>query len=57
MDDHLPDNIKQAAEHVESAIDRKDDELEQTAEKLEPHVEEARARLAENERSSERRRH
>ncbi len=44
----IPDKIKDAVEQAKKAADRREDEIEQAAgQKVEPHLHEARKRLAE----------
>lgn len=57
MSDNVPDKIKKAADEAEKAVDRQDDQLEQTAKKVEPYLHEARVRLAEAEENRENKRH
>jgi hypothetical protein len=46
-DDNVPAKIKQRVEDAKQAADKRQDEIEQAAEKkVEPYVHEARARLA-----------
>ena len=45
MSDNVSDKIKKAADHAEKAVDRQDDRLEQTSEKVEPYLHEARVRF------------
>jgi hypothetical protein len=48
MSDTVPDKVKQAFENAKKAADRREDQIEQTAaKKVEPHLHEARERLAE----------
>jgi hypothetical protein len=48
MSDTVPDKVKKAFEDAKKAVDRRDDQIEQTVtEKVEPHIHEARERLAE----------
>ncbi len=43
----MPDKLRQAVEDVKKSADRRDDEIEQAADKAQPYVHEARQRLAE----------
>ena len=48
MSDTVPDKVKEAFENAKKAVDRREDQIEQTAaQKVEPHIHEARERLAE----------
>jgi hypothetical protein len=44
----MSDKVKEAFENAKKAVERRDDQIEQTAaQKVEPHLHEARERLAE----------
>ena len=47
MSENVPDRIKETLEEAKKAADKREDELEQRAQKVEPHLHEARERLAE----------
>ena len=57
MSDDVSDKIKKAADHAKEAVDRQDDQLEQTSEKVEPYLHDARLRLAEAEENRDHKRH
>jgi hypothetical protein len=57
MSASMPDKLKKKLEDAKQAVDRRDDQLEQAAEKADPHVHEAKKRLAEASRSDGRERH
>ena len=47
MSDKVPDKVKKALENAKKALDKREDQIEQTAaQKVEPHLHEARQRLA-----------
>ena len=53
MSDKMPDKVKETIEDAKKAVDRREDQIEQTAaEKVEPHLHEARERLAEASRET-----
>lgn len=51
MSENVPTKIKHALAEAEQAADKRDDRLERAAQKVEPHLHEARERLAEAERN------
>jgi hypothetical protein len=57
MSDDVSDKIKKAADHAKQAVDTQDDRLEQTSKKVEPHLHDARVRLAEAEEDRKHKRH
>ena len=53
MSDKVPDKVKEALEDAKEAVDRREDQIEQTAaQKVEPHIHEARQRLADASRET-----
>ena len=47
MSDKVPDKVKKTLENAKKALDKREDQIEQTAaQKVEPHIHEARQRLA-----------
>jgi hypothetical protein len=52
MSDKVPDKVKEAFEDAKKAVDRRDDQLEQAAQKVEPYLHEARQRLADASRDT-----
>jgi cation transport regulator ChaB len=47
MSDTVPDKVKEAFEDAKKAVDRREDQIEETAaQKVEPHIHEARELLA-----------
>jgi hypothetical protein len=57
MSDNVSNRIKKAADHAKKAVDGQDDRFEQTSNKVEPYLHEARVRLAQAEEDRKHKRH